>query len=691
MSLIRKPTIGALTLAALAWTGARARADAPLLAVTVGFGTAPVSTADPVMLTLSHPLGPAEGRLAVFVGTTDWSDVFAVRGTTAVFTPGMLALPAGTTEVTAYLVTPHGEWRELGRFPLTLTAPAATSRALKTVLDLAFKAQLAEDHRPETNAPPRATFQDLSLQAGLEADASNQTYTRKVSFKVVGTTYRQEALRFSSIGADAPRVDLAGYAVGLGQGRARLSLGGLSSGSHRHLVNGFQGRGATATLPLGRPGDLTLAAVSGSQIVGWDNPLGLDTSAHRILLGTLGLELVPARPGALRLEASLLQGSVLPLPSYNQGLVRDAAKSRGLGLRVAANAVSGRLRLEASLARSRFESAPDPELESGLPIAAATPTQADARYARAEIDALSLGAGSRLPFTLTLTAQHERLDPLYRSLGVQVQADAQQDAFGAGLRLGEGSLQFVHTRSQDNLGHVSSILTTLTRQNALEASLPLATLLTGEGQPALPLLSYSLAQVRQFGAGLPPDSDFAPSHVPDQLSVSHTAGAQWQWESGSFGYSLTASRQENRQPGRQAADFAQQTHQLSFGFVRQEQLDASLELQLERSENQELHETDRLRRVGVNLSPRLRQGLGLTAVLSASWSDAAGAPRTGRNLEADLQAWWRLGLRTGHKAPSSSLFVRWATRRAQVRNPLLQVDDDRAAWQLSAGLNLSAF
>jgi hypothetical protein len=37
------------------------------------------------------------------------------------------------------------------------------------------------------------------------------------------------------------------------------------------------------------------------------------------------------------------------------------------------------------------------------------------------------------------------------------------------------------------------------------------------------------------------------------------------------------------------------------------------------------------------------------------------------------------------------LFVRWATRRAQVRNPLLQVDDDRAAWQLSAGLNLSAF
>ncbi len=691
MSFIRTPTIRALTFAALAPTGTLARAEAPQLAVTVGFGAAPVSTADPVMLTLSHPLSPAEGRLAVFVGTTDWSDVFTVRGTTAVFTPGAVALPAGTTEVTAYVVTPRGEWRELGRFPLTLRAPAAVSPALKRTLDLAFKAQLAEEHRPDANAPPRASFQDLSFQAGVEANQNRASSTRRASFKVVGTTYRQEALRFRSIGAEAPRVDLAGYALGLGQGRAQLSLGGIKTGTHRHLMNGFQGRGATATLPLGRPGELTLAAVSGSQIVGWDNPLGLDTVAHRILLGSLGLELVPARPGGLRLEASLLQGSVLPLANYNQGVIRQAAQSRGLGLKITGNGGSGRLRLEASLARSRFANAADPELESGLPIVAEAPTESNARHARAEIDALSLGAGGRLPFTLTVTAQHERLDPLYRSVGVQTQADLQTNALGGGLRLGEGSLQFVHSRSQDNLGRVPSILTTLTRQDALEVSLPLSSLLSGEGRPALPLLSYSLAQIRQFGAGLPPDSDFAPSHVPDQLSLSHTASAQWQFEAASFGYSLTASRQDNRQPGRQAADFAQQTHQVSIGFVRQDRLDASLELQLERAENQELRQNDRLRRVGVNLSPRLGKRLGLTAILSASWSDATGAERTAHNLEADVQAWWRMAWRAGSKPPSTSVFVRWATRRARAREPVLQVDDDRAAWQLTAGLNLSAF
>jgi hypothetical protein len=349
-----------------------------------------------------------------------------------------------------------------------------------------------------------------------------------------------------------------------------------------------------------------------------------------------------------------------------------------------------RLRLEATLARSRFESAPDAELEAGLPIAPEEPTEADARFARAEIDALSLGAGKRLPFTLTLSAQHERLDPLYRSVGVQAQSDLGQNVLGAGAHLGEGSLQFTHSRTEDNLDHVASILTTLTRAYALEVSVPLASLLGGEGQPALPLLTYALAQVRQFGAHLPPDSDFSPSHVPDQLSVSHTAGAQWQWESGSLGYSLTASRQDNRQPGREAADFSQQTHQLSVGFVREDRLDASLELQLERSESEERHETDGLRRIGLNLNPRLG-GLGLTVVVGASWTDAAGAEGTARNLEADLQASWRRVLAAGRKAPAATVFVRWATQRAQVGNPLLRVDDDRAAWQLSAGLNVSVF
>src|SRR5688572_2311166 len=93
----------------LALAAMPARAEGPPLAVTAGFGAAgSVSTADAVMLTLSRPLVVAEGRLAILVGATDWTDLFTVRGTMATFTPGPVSLPPGTTEVTAYLVAPGG-------------------------------------------------------------------------------------------------------------------------------------------------------------------------------------------------------------------------------------------------------------------------------------------------------------------------------------------------------------------------------------------------------------------------------------------------------------------------------------------------------------------------------------------------------------------------------------------------------
>src|SRR5512134_763665 len=141
MSWPSLPGACALTLLAVS----PARAEGPALSVTPSFAAhAAVSTADAVMLTLSRPLAAAEGRLAILVGSTDWTDLFTVRGTAATFTPGPVSLPAGTTEVTTYLVGERGEWRELGRFPLTVIPRSATPRALKPALDLGVKAQLRE-------------------------------------------------------------------------------------------------------------------------------------------------------------------------------------------------------------------------------------------------------------------------------------------------------------------------------------------------------------------------------------------------------------------------------------------------------------------------------------------------------------------------------------------------------------------
>ena len=140
----------------LALAAPAAAADAPPLAVTAGFAAeAPVTTVDALRLNLSRPLASEEGRLAILVGTTDWTDLFVLRGDSVSFVPGPASLPAGTSEVSVYLVRPGGDWTEVGRLPLTVVAPVAVPRALKPALDVAWKSQFRETHRPESAAPPR--------------------------------------------------------------------------------------------------------------------------------------------------------------------------------------------------------------------------------------------------------------------------------------------------------------------------------------------------------------------------------------------------------------------------------------------------------------------------------------------------------------------------------------------------------
>src|SRR5262249_29163945 len=157
---------------------------------------------------------------------------------------------------------------------------------------------------------------------------------------------------------------------------------------------------------------------------GWDNFSGLDTADHRVWAGRLGLELVPSAPGTVRLEGTVIDGSLLPRNSFNQGHVSDAEKSRGFGFRALANLFAGRERLEGGFSRSRFESPPDPTLEQGTKVVPLDPTTRSAYYAIAAVDVVK-GLG---PFSATVTLRHERVDPQFRSVAVSTQADLQQDA-----------------------------------------------------------------------------------------------------------------------------------------------------------------------------------------------------------------------------------------------------------------------
>src|SRR5262249_27076499 len=151
---------------------------------------------------------------------------------------------------------------------------------------------------------------------------------------IAGSSFRREALRFNDRGVRAPKVDLSSYAMQIQHGQQRFIAGHTTYGAHRHLINNFASRGLSLTLPMGNRADFSVAALNGTNIVGWDNFFGIANRRHQILSGTLGFEIFPERRGGLRLEAGVLDGWVEPRSGFNQGSVTDAERSRGLSFRL---------------------------------------------------------------------------------------------------------------------------------------------------------------------------------------------------------------------------------------------------------------------------------------------------------------------------------------------------------------------
>jgi hypothetical protein len=674
---------------------AQARATDPDLSLSTSFeGSGVVRVDETVVLTLGRSLSPDEGRIVVLVGDTDWTSLFEGSGDQRRFQPRSLTFPAGTTELVVYLVSHEGSWDEIGRFPLRVLARGELEVArVSPTLDASLSAQLAEGHDPEENAPLRKTFQDLTLQAALETEHGRGSFRSRSSIKVLGATNDEQALRFGDLGQDAPNVDLAGYAVELEQGPFSVALGDVTHGANRLLIDGFGSRGTRLALRLGRVADVSVASIYGTQLVGWDEFLGFTRSDHRLTAGSLGLELSPTRPGGVRVEASVLNGAVLPLQDFNQGVVNDAERSDGYGLRVIASDARDRLRFDGAFARSSFTNPSDPTLEQGADTVGVEDVTQNARYAEVALDVLQnrpLNESSQA--TLTLLYRHRRADPLYRSVATQVASDQIENVFGLDAFIGALTAQYSHVRFEDNLDEIASILKTLTRVHNANLAVPFGPLASPyEPSPFLPVLTYTYSRVHQFGADVPTDGGFDPSHIPDQISQSHDLGLSWQDGWFSVAYNFNATSQDNRQPGREDADFNSRVHGLSFGVLRGATIDLSLDLALEMSESLEEPRVDTFERVGFTLGWIPPSGFSLLGSVSTAWNRDDTDTSTGRNIEASAQGAWRFTFRGPDRKPSGTLFIRAATQRARAQDLVFALDEDRSAWQLQAGFTLSAF
>jgi hypothetical protein len=690
-----------LLVAAFASTGVAGKGEAqeagpPLPSVTAGFAVGEWLPSDATIeLVITPPLDPASGSLAVFVGETDMTPLFTATPEKLTYRPVAFPLPAGESEIAVHLVTPDGRWQEIARFPLrVLTRGGFEKSSIDPKLDLANDGQVAEGHFPEESRPPRETYQDLTANTGFTTVHVRSGWTVQSQFNAVGVTHREQALRFSQERGDAPLYDLSDYRVDVERGIARGSLGHVSFGGNRHLIQGFASRGATLTLRFGTRADLSAAALHGSSIVGWDRFTGVERRDHRIGGATLGLEAFPSRPAALRLEATYLTGSLLPLTGFNEGAVNDAEESRGWGLRVLAVTPGQRGRLEAGYSRSRFDNPNDPLLAQGVDLVEVRETTRGARYLEAGFDLVP--SWSITPTTqarLTAAYRHERVEPLYRSVAAFVQADRTNDVFELQGSVGELSFRLAHQRYHDNLDGVPSILTTRGRERALTLSVPVAFLVGASSRPRwLPHVSYGYQRTHQKGDGVPENSGARPTFVPDQVSAIHGLGLDWQGGRWRVGYRFDRSSQDNRQPEREKADSANRVQTVSLGFTPVTMIDLGLDLGLERAENKEIERVDRTRRVGVSVGWRATGSTTLGARWSTTHSEDDAGLRDSDASDVSAEIAQRLDVIRWFGGPlPGQVFLRYGRQRNSTSDREFAFDDSRRNWTLNTGLNLSVF
>jgi len=627
---------------------------------------------------------PSGSRLAVFLGTTDATDVFRPVGEGLRYEPRVVPLPGGERELFLYRIGRDGTWEELHRVPLRVRGALGVDRGrVLPQLDLGLEGPVAEGHDRSTPDPDRSTYQDFTGQLALDGGMERGPVKWTSLASILGVSHRESALRFGTLGRDAPRVDLANYRLGMALGASELAIGHVSMGLHRHLIQGFSSRGATLTLrPVSRV-ELLAGMMSGSSIVGWANPVGLDDADHRLLSGTLALEAL-RRPGGLRLEVSGLSGAVRPLAGYNQGVVNDAEESRGVGLRLALSDPSQRLRLESGFSRSTFDNPADSTLAQGIGLVPVEEVTRNAHYVDVSFDVVRDAQVAARPAAVSVAARRERVDPLYRSLGAFAQADRESSQLELRVTTLGLALLGMHGRSRDNLDDVPSLLTSRTRRSGLTAEAPLSAVL-GIASGWVPAISYGFDRTHQAGEGVPDDGEFSASHIPDQISRNHTLAAIWQLPELSFAYRLNHAFQDNRQAGREAADFATRVQSFTLGLLPMSGLSFDFSLDLERADNREQDQLDRTRRYGgrASWSPLRRSTLSLSVSHTRSRDEAD----LRRRDDTILDAHWS-SLVPGLARLGARYYLRFSRASGSAVDAEAALDRSTRRWSLASGLNL---
>ena len=681
---MKKPAFRTVLLAVAALSSEASSQDS----VTVTATTAPQAwiAPDDAFSIVVRGGGRGPGKYAIVIGSFDATALFTSHNDTLSWRPTGIGLPAGEHELVVYLVDDEHHWERIGATPLRVRNRAGFEKAVvQPAMALASRGHVASGEQPAQETSPM--LGNVTMVASLQSTHVRQGWSFRTQSNFAGASNREETLRFAERQQRAPKVDLADYLISAEHGPTNVALGHVSFGQQRHLVNAFASRGASASVRLGDRSTFSLAALNGSTIVGFSNLTGLSQSQHRIAGGSLGFEALPSRPGALRVEATAVDGTVLPQSGFNRGAITDAETSVGTGMRLQVSDPGLPVRIDAGFSRSKSDYLPDSTLSAGAPLTGVKHVARNARYLDLTADVLR-GAmlAHRLPVSVSMVVRTERVDPLYRSVAAGVRPDVSSRAIELQGMLGPVAIQGSLSQLRDNLGHIASILSTRTDASSFAVDLPLATI--ARQGAWLPSVSVAVQRTRQAGDSIPPNSGFAATHVPDQLNAVGTVALQWNAPRWNARFQFNTSDQDNRQAGRENADLWNATRLFSLGLTPLERISLMLEYGVDGSRNTELGQESNTRRWAANLQAQPFA----TSTVSATYARTANSeqPTASAAHNDDLRVEWQQRLmfvRFPGSTTAPQAFMRYARNGASSSGPA--VDPFRQQnWSLTTGLTL---
>jgi hypothetical protein len=673
------------------------------------------------------------GKIAVLLGSTDITSQVEIEGNELVYRSSLIPLTIGTQTLTVYQKSAN-LWQPLATFsirveagsaqtttrggtnnepsspgktpPATPTTPSAGTTApakanpFTPKLSVNFKSQVLENRSPDAGNSQRPTFFDINFNGGLSTENQIDRIKLKTKFTIVGTTFQPEALRFGELQSAASKIDLSEYAIELNDGNNQFTLGHQCFGNHPFLLSNLCSRGLSAKVKLNESSDLSLARMSSTAVVGFDNIFGLTRNENTLEGVILGLQLARNQNGGVRLETTWMNGSRAPVANFNVGEIVDAEKSEGVGVRLTGNDDTGRLKTDAGFANSTFttNAANDPELNAGLAVVPLEIASKNAWYAEASYDLikdlkLDRDSSAALPgrtLSAAINFRTERIDPLFGTLGTTIQADRVQTQYALNLNIAGLTAQFQQSLSNNNIASLPNLLRTDNRNTNINLTVPLQTFLQNTNS-LLPTVTYGIQQTNQLGsiASAAGGGFNNPTQIPDQSNTTNQVGLDWTIGSVNLNYKYITAFQDNRQVGQENADTRNLTHQLSTSWQATPQLRFNLGYNFVNATNLEQQITRFTNSPTIGVSWEFTPGTVFAFNYNRSNdSDSIGqAFNSGESLEFLLTRSFKLDA-LGREIPGS-VFIRYGKQSTLNLNSQNNVNTNATIDTISTGLSFS--